>query len=118
METSTVIVIIFSVIGFLIGFAIYWSDIYKHDYNDFFTKKDVHEDFKTHIITETVREKTFINKVRAILYVILKSIWVGIAGAGFLGGSVVGLIEASSRYTDLMEKNEYEEDYYHKRPDF
>ncbi|MDE6551649.1 MAG: hypothetical protein K2K98_01615 [Muribaculaceae bacterium] len=108
MEKSTLIII--CIIGFLIGFIAYWFLLCKDNYNEFFARKDELEDPKTHFIIETLREKTFRNKVRAILYVIRNSILLGIVGSVFLGGGASMLVSqcSSDHSSPKYEYDDYE----------
>lgn len=115
MEKSTILIL--CIIGFSIGFIAYWFILCKENYYDFFTRKDEHEDPKTHFITETIREKNLKNKVRAILYVIRNSILLGFVGAVFFcGGACMLVSQCSSKHSSsTYEEYEYFDDAH--RPD-
>ena len=104
MDTNVIICII----GFSIGFIAYWFILCKENYEEFFTRNDEHEDPKTHYITETKREKTFKNKVRAIVYVIRNSILLGFVGAIFLGGGACMLVSQCSSDHSSATYDDYE----------
>lgn len=106
MDKSTLLLL--CLIGFAIGFTAYWFFICKENYTDFFSRKDEHTDPKTHFITETIREKNFKNRVRAILYVIRNSILSGCVGAIFLGGGASMLVSQCSSKHSSYDYDDYE----------